>query len=78
MTREGEPCSHTLTSHFIRYTILSIECEPVLPLIPHGIDSTVLRDFGPYRYDSMSHFLQVCNVNLLFDYILKVLCMIEI
>ncbi len=82
---------HTLTGHFIMYTLLVPGWTPFclqncLNSSWHRFNKvleTFLRDFGPYWHDSITQLLQICrlhihDVNLSFHHIPKVLYWIEI
>ncbi len=78
--------AHTLTGHFIRYTLLVPGWTPFY--LHKCLNSwwyrfnkvleTFLRDFGPYWHDSITQLLQIYDVNLPFHHIPKVLYWIEI
>ncbi len=83
--------THTLTGHFIRYTLLVPGWTPFclqncLNYSWHRFNKvleTLLRDFGPYWHDSITQLLQICRLhihdaNLPFHHIPKVLYWIEI
>ncbi len=82
---------YTLTGHFIRYTLLVPGWTPFciqncLHSSWHRFNKvleTFLRDFGPYWHDSITQFLQICQLhihdaNLPFHHIPKMLYWIEI
>ncbi len=77
---------HTLTGHFIRYTLLVLGWTPFclqncLNSSWHRFNKvleTFLRDVGAYRHDIITQLLQICrlhihDVNLPFHHIPKVL-----
>ncbi len=83
--------TYTLTGHFIRYTMLVLGWTPFCLQkclnsswhIFNKVLEIFLRDFGPYRHDSIMQLLQICRLhihdaNLPFHHIPKVLYWIEI
>ncbi len=64
--------THTLTGHFIRYTLLVPGWTPFclqncLNSSWHRFNKlleTFLRDFGPYWHDSITQLLQICRLHI--------------
>ncbi len=59
---------HTLSGHFIRYTLLVPGClQNCLNSSWHRFNKvleTFLRDFGSYWYDSITQLLQICRLHI--------------
>ncbi len=63
---------HTLTDHFIRYTLLVPGWTPfafrTLNSSWHRFNKvleTFLRDFGSYCHDSITQLLQICRLHIM-------------